>query len=414
MSWRSRRNRAARRVFRALALAGVILLAAAGRPQAAVAEFFWAGFNVADPHVDAAKIGQILYKSVDGQFRNRSRGAIPALLEGLEWDEFAYYETAAETGYVKENMRDVYGVFLSIDRVMSFKPSVVRIAGRGVKKYYTYIFATLNVFAADSRNLVYSHPVFLVDVSGRPNDVAQTLKVTLGKLAGQLKDAQDPYTAKIMKDLQAYYGPPGVSLEAIRRTPNAIQPIDDFFANTFGVMKLCGECVGVLDKSGMTEPDPATMGDFARFFLNARLAEYRQVTFLPEQSRTVEERTGDVAATAKQGDIRRDFSEVCLPEYDETGKSQVCVKVPPPRNPMWISVRSLVKASKGASAVVTLSFVAAVDIQAEMAGHAKPLEKRLAETGYTVPAADGEEVSNVYYINALMKAIDKLDEKTIR
>lgn len=414
MGCRLRRNHAVWRVFRAVALAGVLVVLAAGASRAAVAEFFWAGFNIADAKVDAAKIGPILRKSVDGQFRSSRTGAVAALLERLEWDEFAYYETAAETGYVKENMRDVYGVFLSIDRVMRFRPSVVMVAGRSVRKYYTYIFATLNVFAADSRNLVYSHPVFLVDVSETPNNVSETLKVTLGKFAGQLKDPRNPYTAKIMKDLQTYFGPPGISLEAIRRTPNAIQPIDDYFENTFGVMKLCGECIGVLDKSGMTEPDPAVMGDFARFFLNARLAEYRQVTFLPEQSKTVEERTGDVAATAKQGDIRRDFSEVCLPEYDETGKSQVCVKVLPPRNPVWIGVRSLVKASKGASSLVTLDFVAAVDIQAELAGRAKPVEKRLAESGYKVPAASGEQVSNVYYINALMKAIDKLDEKTIR
>jgi len=272
----------------------------------------------------------------------------------------------------------------------------------------------LNVFAADSRNLVFSHPVFLTDAFDKPTGTDDILTVTLGKLAQQLKDPANPFTTKIMNALQAYFGPPGVSLEAIRRTRNPIQSIDGYFENTFGVMALCKECIGVLDKSGMTKPEPVVMGDFARFFLNARLAEFHQVTFLPEQSRTVEERTGDAAATAKEGDIKRDWSEVCLPEYDETGKSRICVKVLPPKNPIWIGVRSLVKADKGPGTMVKLGFAAVVDIEAELAGRSKSAATELSETGYEVPAVEGSSVSNVYYINALMKAINKLDKNTIR
>ncbi|MBL6929457.1 MAG: hypothetical protein ISR44_09830 [Rhodospirillales bacterium] len=382
--------------------------------DAAVAEFFWAGFNISDPGVDKGKVEGVLYKDADPHFRSRNKGSIAPLLGGLKWDEFSYFETASETGYIKENMRDVYGVFLSIDRVMRFSPSVVEVAGKRVKKYYTYIFVTLNVFAADTRNLVFSHPLFLTEVFERPPDVADLLRITLGKFAMQLKDPANPYTQKIAQSLQGYFGPPGVSLEAIRRTQNPIHAIDGYFANTFGVMDLCDECVAVADKSGMTKPDTATMGAFARFFLNARLAQYRQVAFQPEQSRTVEERTGDAAATAKEGDIKRDWSEFCLPEYDETGKSRICVKVLPPRNPIWIAVRSLVKPSKGSGALVKLGFKAVVDIEAELAGRAQPLETRLAEMAYQVPAVQGEAVSNVYYINTLMKAINKMNKETIR
>ncbi|MBT3305352.1 MAG: hypothetical protein HN377_02615 [Alphaproteobacteria bacterium] len=403
-----------RRLAAVAGLAALILGTLPGGADAAVAEFFWAGFNISDPGVNKSEVEGVLYKDADLMFRSRNKGSIAPLLGGLKWDEFSYFETASETGYVKENMRDVYGVFVSVDRVMRFSPSVVDIGGKTVKKYYTYIFVTLNVFAADSRNLVFSHPLFLTDVFEQPPDVPEVLRVTLGKFAMQLKNPANPYTQKIAQSLQAYFGPPGVSLEAIRRTKSPIHAIDDYFANTFGVMALCEECVGVADKSGMTKPNTAMMGDFARFFLNARLAQYRQVAFQPEQSRSVEERTGDAAATAKEGDIKRDWSEFCLPEYDETGKSRICVKVLPPRNPIWIGVRSLVKPSKGSGALVKLGFAAVVDIEAELAGRAQPLEARLAEMAYQVPAVQGEAVSNVYYINTLMKAINKMDEKTIR
>ena len=382
--------------------------------NAAVAEFFWSGFNIADPAVDRPGLEKLLYAKIDPLFRSRNRGAVMALLKGLKWDEFSYFETASETGYVKEKMRDVYGVFLSIDRVMRFKPSIVTIGGKTVEKHYTYIFVTFNIFAADSRNLVFSHPVFLTDVFAKPTPPGEILTVTLGKLAEQLKDPKNPFTAKMHHDLQAYFGPPGVSNEAIRRTKGAIHPVDGYFANTFGVMELCGDCVEVLDQSAMTEPDAKMMGDFARFFLNSRLAEFHQVAFLNEQARTVEERTGDAAATAKEGDIKRDWSELCLPDYDETGKSRVCVKVGPPRNPIWIGVRSLVKATKGEGGLVKLGFAAAIDFEADLAGRPQPQTGQLSETGYEVPAAPGEAVSNVYYVNTLMKAINTLNGKTIQ
>lgn len=382
--------------------------------RAAVAEFFWSGFNIADPAADKAGLEKALHAKTDPLFRSRNKGAVVALLKALKWDEFSYFETASETGYLKENMRDVYGVFLSVDRIMRFKPSVVVIGGKKVEKHYTYIFATFNIFAADSRNLIFSHPVFLTDVAARPTPAAEILTNTLGKFAAQMKDDADPFTTRMRKDLQAYFGSPGVSNEAIRRTKGAIHPIDGYFENTFGVMDLCGDCVEVQDQSGMTQPDTKTMGDFARFFLNARLAEFHQVAFLAEQARTVEERTGDAAATAKEGDIKRDWSEVCLPDYDETGKSRVCVKVGPPRNPVWIGVRSLVKGAKGKGGLMTLGFAAVVDFEADLAGRPQPHTGQLAETGYEVPAAPGEAVSNVYYINTLMKAINRINDKTIQ
>ncbi len=409
-----RKDHKVRRILCAAGLAALMWAALPVGANAAVAEFFWAGFNISDPGLEKGKVESVLYKDADPLFRSRNKGSIAPLLAALKWDEFNYFETASETGYVKENMRDVYGVFVSIDRVMRFSPSIVDIGGKTVTKYYTYIFVTLNVFAADSRNLVFSHPLFLTDVFEQPPDVADVLRVTLGKFAMQLKDLANPYTQKIAQSLQGYFGPPGVSFEAIRRTQNPIHPIDGYFANTFGVMAVCDECVGVADKSGMTKPDTAMMGNFARFFLNARLAQYRQVAFLPEQSHSVEERTGDTAATAKEGDIKRDWSEVCLPEYDETGKSRICVKVSPPRNPVWIGVRSLVKPTKGAGALVKLGFAAVVDIEAELVGRSQPLEVRLAEMAYQVPAVQGEAVSNVYYINVLVKAINKMNEETIR
>ncbi|MBE0529648.1 MAG: hypothetical protein IH626_02405 [Rhodospirillales bacterium] len=389
------------------------VLAPCGTAASAVGDFFWSGFNIADPAVDKARLEKVLYAKADPLFRSRNQGAIAALLSGVKWDEYSYFETASETGYVKENMRDVYGVFLSVDRVMRFKPSIVSIAGKNTEKHYTYVFVTLNIFAADSRNLVFSHPVFLTDVSGTPTPVAEILTVTLGKFAEQLKDVNNPFTVRMRRNLQTYFGQPGISNEAIRRTKGAIHPIDGYFENTFGVMGLCDDCVEVQEPAGMTQPDPKMMGDFARFFLNSRLAEFHQVAFLNEQARTVEERAGDAAATAKEGDIKRDWSELCLPDYDETGRSRVCVRVGPPRNPIWIGVRSLVKATTGAGGLITLRFAAVVDFEAELADRPQPAAGQMAETGYEVPAAPGEVVSNIYYVNALMKAINTLNDKTI-
>ncbi len=399
-----------------LAVLVSVLLWSSGRSSdAAVGEFFWAGFNLSDPGIDKGRIEKALYENADLAFRSRNKGAIRPLLERLQWDEFTYYETASETGYVKENMRDVYGVFLSVDRVMRFRPSVIDVAGQRKEKFYTYIFVTLNVFAADSRNLVFSHPVFLTDVREQRPDLTEILSTTLAKFAQELNDSANPYTRQISERLQLYFGPPGVSYEAIRRTENPIHPIDDYFRNTYGVMELCGDdCVQILDKSGMAQADGAMMGDFARFFLNAKLAKYHQVAFQAEQSRSVETTTGDVAATAKEGDVKRDWSDVCLPEYDETGKSRICVKVLPPRNPVWIGVRSLVKPSEGPGSLVKLAFAAVVDIEAELMGRKEPSQAQLAEMAYEIPAVKGESVSDVYFINVLMKALNKFDDKTIQ
>ena len=111
-------------------LIGILMPLTASVARAAVAEFFWAGFHVSDPHLDGRKYGDFLSKNVDRFFRSRNKGAVSHFLGSLQWDEFAYFETAASTGYVKENMRDVYGVFISIDRVMHFRPSTVDVGGR--------------------------------------------------------------------------------------------------------------------------------------------------------------------------------------------------------------------------------------------------------------------------------------------
>lgn len=401
-----------KRLIAALLLA--LLFAFSGRPaEAAVAEFFWAGFQVSDPRQNAAKLSDFLYRTLDTRYRSSAKGVARKLLQGLEWDDFAYFESAAGTGYLKENMRDVFGVFLNIDRVMRFRPSLVDVAGKKQAKHYTYIFATLNVFAADTRNLVFSHPVFLTDVFDREVALEEILGTTLGKFADQLEDATNPYTLKIRERLQRYFGRPGQALEAIRRTPKPIHPIDSYFADTFGVMAPCKECVGVADKSGMVKADPVAMGDFTRFFLNTRLAETHQVAFLPEQAKLVQERTGDVAATAKEGDIKRDYSEVCLPEYDETGQSRICVRVLPPRNPVWIGVRVLVKPEPGEAELIKLRFLTVVDLETERSGRSQPVSSQLS-VDYSVAAMARGQVSDVYYINALIKAVNTFDDGKLK
>ena len=74
----------------------------------------------------------------------------------------------------------------------------------------------------------------------------------------------------------------------------------------------------------------------------------------------------------------------------------------------------MVKAAEGPGALVTLRFLTVVDIEAELAGRTQPVVASLQETGYEVAAVKGERVSDVYYINGLMKAINKLDESLLR
>ena len=235
------------------------VLCGAGRgAEAAVAEFFWSGFNLSDPGIDKARIEKVLYENSDLQFRSRNKGAIRPLLERLQWDEFTYYETASETGYVKENMRDVYGVFLSIDRVMQFRPSTAEIAGQRKEKYYTYVFVTLNVFAADSRNLVFSHPVFLTDVQEQRPDLSRGPDHDPGQVRGR---AERPGKSPTPSTIQR---PPSGLLRPSRRVAtrpsvvpaNPIQTIDDYFRQH---LRRDGSCAariacGVMPiKSGMVQ-----------------------------------------------------------------------------------------------------------------------------------------------------------------
>ena len=400
--------------LRATVLAAVFLAAIMGSApaRAAVGEFFWAGFQLSDPHAPKG-LESFLIKKLDHRFRSRSKGAIRPLLERLKWDEFAYFESAASTGYAKENMRDVYGAFLSIDRVMQFRPTVTKTPDGEARKYYAYVFATLNLFAADSRNLIFSHPVFLVDVSRKRVATEAILDSTLAKLADQLKTASHPETKRISKRLQRYFGTPGQSLEAIRRTKEPIHPIDGYFADTWGVMAPCAECVNVMDQSEMIPPDLRAMGDFTRFFLTSKLSEHHQVAFVPEQAKLVQEKTGDAAATAKEGDIQRNFSEMCLPEYDETGRSRICVKVLPPRNPIYFGVRAMVQPEDGPGELIPLRCLAMVDLEAEVHGRKEPVANELS-VEYAAAALKGEAVSDVYYINALIKALNQYDGKTLK
>lgn len=400
-------------VIRLLLLA-LLALGAVRPAQAAVGEFFWAGIQLADPTADAPRLEALLRDKIDHRFRGENRGAVKPLLGSLAWDEFLYHESAARTGYVKENMADVYGLFLSVDRIMRFRPTVVTVAGSKATRHYTYVFVTLNLFAADSRNLVFSHPVFLTDVFDKPASVEQLLVTTLGKLADQLREGSNPFVARLKQRLQAYFGPRGVSLEAIRRTRNPIHSVDTSFADTWGVMAPCDECVAVMDRSGLVAtPETRVLGDFARFFLNARMALFHQVAFVPEQSALVQEKTGDIAAAAKEGDIRRDLSQICLAEYDETGQSRICVKVLPPRTPVWLGVRSLVQPEEGPGSMVPLKFLTAVDLEAERPGRSQPLAASLT-VDYPVPAVRGQEVSDVHYVNALVKALDQFGRDSLR
>ncbi len=381
--------------------------------QAAVAEFFWAGFYVADASVDKASTEKLLYENFDTAFRSERSGAIKALLSQLKWDEFAYYESPANRSHVHENMLDLYGVFLSIDKVLRFEPDVIDVAGTKRTFYHTYVFATLNVFAADTRNLIYSHPFFLTETVEKPPSVAAVIKSTLGQLPKRFQDPGNGFTQQLLAGLQSYYGPPGISKEAVRRAKNPIFPVDTAAENTFGINTVCEDCVGVADKSSRTVIDQKAMGDFARFFLSAKLARFKQVAFLPEQKNIVQERVGDAASTAKEGDIDRSFDEVCVPTYDKTGRSTICVRVLPPRNPIWLGIRAMVKPRTSEARMEELRFMTVVDMEAELVGKKEPFAGELSSV-YDVSVAPGQKVSDVYYINGIIKAVEQLERNTIQ
>jgi len=393
------------------AAAGIVLLA--GPACGAVGEFFWAGFYVADAAVNKAAIEKVLYDNFDTAFRSERTGATKTLLGRLKWDEFGYYESAANRSHVHENLLDLYGVFVSIDKVLKFAPDSLSVAGVKRTFHHTYVFATFNVFAADTRNLVYSHPFFLTQTSEQATAPEAVIKAALAQLPDKLKDAQDGFTIQLMAGLQSYFGAPGTSKEAIRRTKKPLHKADTAAENTFGVNAICADCVTVADQSKRTVVNAKAMGDFARFFLNARLARYKQVAFLPEQKTIVQERTGDAAATAKEGDVTRNFDEVCVPAYDKTGASTICVRVLPPRNPIWIGIRSMVKPRTNDARLDELRFMTAVDLEAELAGRKEPFKGELTSV-YDVPTVQDQKVSDVYYVNGIIKAIEQLERDTIR
>lgn len=397
--------------YAVLLTAGVLWLWLPSVPAgAAVVDMFWAGFNISDPGVtgpERERVERLLYDKFATRFRSARSGAVPAMLGRIKWDELNYFESAAARKVLHENQLDLVGVYLSIDKVLAFEPDVVTVAGKRQQRFYTYVFGALNFFAADSRNVVYSHPFFLIDEANQRSPLAAVLEGTLGKLADQLADANNPYTKRLSQGLTDFFGGPGIAKEALRR-------ISGESAATYGVMAVCPDgCVEVQDRSKMTRVDKAKLGDFARFFLNARLAEYKQVSAVPEQRGKIQTGTGDVASTAKEGDITRSFSETCVPDYDDTGRSQICVKVLPPQSPIWIGVRSLVSSRTSEARLTTLTFLTAFDLEAEI-GKAKKSYQSSLEGKYEIPVDAGQKVSDVYYVNALVKILaTQLSAKTI-
>lgn len=391
-----------------LAAAGLVLWLGPGPAGAAVVDMFWAGFNISDPGVtgpERERVERLLYDKFATRFRSARSGAVPAMLAKIKWDELGYFESAATRKVLHENQFDLVGVYLSIDKVLAFEPDIITVAGKRQAAHYTYVFGALNFFAADTRNLIYSHPFFLVDQANQRPSVAAVLESTLGKLADQLVDAGNPFTKRLLQGLGDFFGGPGVSKEALRR-------VSGESADTYGVMAVCPDCVEVQDRSKMTRFDRAKLGDFARFYLNAKLAEHKQVSAVPEQRGRIQTGTGDVASTAKEGDITRSFSETCVPDYDETGRSQICVKVLPPRSPVWLGVRALVSSRTSEARLTTLTFLAALDLEAELGKAKKPYQGSL-DGKYEVVVDPGQKVSDVYYVNALVKILAQLSAKTI-
>jgi len=391
-----------------------LILALNCRPaSAAVANFCWCGFFVSQSDSLSSNLAPELskiYRKHIKRYEDRNNGVIIKTLQRLKWDELNYYgyvglpqNSAGEYPQELENLDTTYGIFIAIEQVLPFSPDVTIVQKEKVSTYTTYIFGSLNLFHLKSRNLLSSRPFFITHRDNKPSNSAAMLDLALEKFAQRLSDPENRFTKKMLTDWQDFFGPPGEQRDVLRQ---ALGELDD----TYGVAPLCTNCIRIKgDKVNPTTKKQ--LKTFIRYYFNTIMANYKPVVFLPGFSGSVTESVHSLVTATKEGDVT--YTDECLNGYDDSGQTQLCLKIPPPRNLVKLSLRSLVEnGTLSESDTYLRTYNTMLDIGIFFPGHETPAVCSLSNS-YEQLLTSTRTPSDIYYFNSLINAITKLKADTL-
>jgi hypothetical protein len=382
----------------------LVWLASAHRARAAVADFCWCGFFVnpgAVENLPPADQVSPIFRRFASRFESADKGVIHGLLKRLQWDEMTYHGYVGLTGMggkaptaLMENLSNTYGFFLSLDQLVSFEPDEITIFHDTFKTYTVYLFGALNLFNLESRNLIYSRP-FMVTCQGKaPVAAPRMIAYALEEFSGRLADPANPFTAKMLADLQRYFGDTGEQKDALRM-------ISGEWKDTYAVLPLCGGCV----RSTAQDLGPASMARlraFARLYFNVRMAAFRQTLPCPESNAQLGEVVHTFVVQTKGGDVR--FTATAYARYDESGQSLLQINIPAPAHRVKLSLRYVVRQIPINENAFSRQYNTLVDVLLE---GRTPGEKcvRSLPNRFEKTVTGSRKVSDVYYFNSLINAV---------
>jgi hypothetical protein len=387
-----------------MALWAAVWIAPAQRARAAVADFFWCGFFVNPGAVENLPPGDALYpifKRFASRFESPERGVIHGLLKRLQWDEMTFHGYVGLTGKadkapaaLMENLSNTYGFFLSLDQMISFEPDEITIFQDTFKTYTVYLFGALNLFNLESRNLIYSRP-FVVTWQGKaPVAAPRMIAYALDEFSGRLADPANAFTAKMIADLQRYFGGVGEQKDALRM-------ISGEWKDTYAVLPLCGGCVRS-SANDLGRASMARLRAFARLYFNVRMAAFRQTLPCPESHGRLGEIVQTFVIKTKAGDVR--FTAAPYARYDESGQSLLQINIPAPAHRVKLSLRYVVRQISANENAFKRQYNTLCDVLVEGPESGERLVRSLPNRFEKI-VTGSRKVSDVYYFNSLINAV---------
>ncbi len=377
-----------------------------------MANFCWCGFfvtqNSGREQNLAPELSKIYRKHIK-RYEDPKNGVIIKALKRLKWDELNYYgyigrpQSDGEYSPELENLETTYGLFLAIEQVLNFSPDVTIVHGQKVSSYSTYIFGSLNLFHLKSRNLLSSRPFFVILRENKPADTAAMLDTALAKFARRLNNPANRFTKRMLNDWQEFFGSPGEQRDVVRQ---ALGELD----NTYGVAPLCKGCIRIKGDK-VNQSTEKQLKTFIRYYFNATMANYKPVVFLPGFSAKISESVHTLVSATKEGDVT--YAEECLKGYDDSGQTQLCLKIAPPRNLVKLSLRCLVENGPLSDHDTYLrTYNTMLDIGIFFPERKTPVIRSLSNR-YQQLLTSTRTPSNIYYFNSLINAITELKITTL-
>ncbi len=393
-----------------LAAVAFSILSFASTANAAIADFCWAGFYVPagaqNGELSTEKTYPVFQRFFE-TFEKKETGLVHKLLKRLKWDELTYHgyvgvtkESAGEKTQQMENLSNTYGFFLTIDQLMPFEPDEITVFQKTFKTYSSYVFGSLNLFNMETRNLIHSRPFFVTYQGEDRLSSAKMIEYGMEQFCKKLADPSDKFTAKMLKDLQDYFGGEGEQKDAIRMISGSLR-------DTYGVLPVCDNCVRTTEDD-LSDSSKERLRAFARYFFNAKMSQFKQVVPLPENRNEIQDSVHTFTVKTKEGDVR--FSQSSYSGYDESGQTLLAVNVPEPKNQVKLALRYVVDKKdmnenafgKRYNTILDICFIKAETGNKNICALPNVFEKTV--TG-------SRKTSDVYYFNSLVNAISCMDEK---